>query len=242
MTLVEVLTVITITASIASIFIPVVTGVVAAAKAGVSPWEYISELCSIDTWRAALVAVGLGVITAKLLLAIGARISAKILSVVGALLSIWGLIKSIGLARSMAAGHISRKDIAHFLAFTVAVVILSVLIGRVLKRSKGPKPLHESGSPTDVPHEAGIYEFKGKSGKIYIGRSADLLRRMNEHIRSGKLPPENIKTLRWKRLPGSTRTGLEIAEQFRIRSYGGIDNLENVINAISKVRQQRLGI
>lgn len=92
----------------------------------------------------------------------------------------------------------------------------------------------------DPPKGPGIYEFKGKSGKIYVGRSSNLFRRMNQHIHSGKLPAKNIKTLRWKPKPGANRTDLEIAEQLRIRDHGGVDNLENIINAIGKDRSYLL--
>ena len=126
----------------------------------------------------------------------------------------------------------SRQDIAHYLAFTTAVIILSVLIGNMLR---GPEKLPESGMPH--PKEAGIYEFKSSSGKVYVGQSGDLLSRMNQHLRTGKLKTEDIKTLRWKPMEGSSKIDREIAEQLRMKAHGGIDFLSNIINAIGKKRE-----
>jgi len=131
----------------------------------------------------------------------------------------------------MVSGNISRRDIAHYLAFTTAVLILSILIGNMLRK---PEKLPGSGKPHKEP---GIYEFKSKSGKVYVGQSENLYERMNQHLRTGKLKAKDIKTLRWKPMKGSSRIDREIAEQLRIRAHGGVKNLENVINAIGKKRQ-----
>ena len=231
MTLVGTLSVTTIICSMVSVFLPVLGGVISAVKAGISPWEFIGELVSKVTWQEALLAVGLGALAGGLLKQIASKVGSKIFSVIGAVLSVFALIKSIGLTINMASGNINRKDIAHYLAFTTAVIILSVVIGNMLR---GPEKLPASGTP---PGEPGIYEFRSESAKIYVGQSKNLFRRMNEHLRTGGLKPKDIKTLRWKPMKGSSKIDREIAEQLRIEDYGGKEFLANIINAIGKNRE-----
>jgi len=63
---------------------------------------------------------------------------------------------------------------------------------------------------------------------------------MHQHLKTGKLIPKDIKTLKWKRMVGTEVTEREVAEQLRISALGGVKNLENVINAIGKRRQHLL--
>jgi hypothetical protein len=219
------------------VFLPTIGGAVIAAKSGISPWEYIGELASLTTWQEALLSVGLGAVSAIVMLKIAAKLGAKVFSVVGAVLSVYSMIQSIKLTADMASGNVSRSDISHYLALTTAVVILSVLIGRMIR--SGPGSLPGSGPP---PDSAGIYEFQGKTGKIYVGRSGNLFRRIQEQIRSGKLPPENIKTLRWRGMDGAGIDELRVAEQLRMEDYGGVDILENVINSIAKKNWGKYGM
>ena len=218
-----------------SIFIPVVGGVVTAVKSGLSPWEFISEFASLTTWKEALFAVGLGGLSSWALLKIAAKIGAKVFSVIGAVLAVYSMINSIKLTIDMAKGNLSRGEIAHYLALTTAVIVLSVLIGKM----KRVKPLPGKGDPPDVP---GIYEFEGKSGKIYVGRTNKLFRRMQEQIRLRKLLPENIKTLRWRRMDGASTNELRVAEQLRMDDYGGVRKLENIINSIAEKNRGKFGI
>jgi hypothetical protein len=228
------LSVMTLISNVVSMGLPIVGGVITAVKSGISPWEYLGELTSQSTWTEAAYAIGLGLAAGAIIKQIALRLGTRIFSVVGAVFSVFALINSIGLTRSMGAGNLSRQEIARYLAFTTAVIILSVLVGKVLR---GPGELPGKGMPGKEP---GIYEFQGKSGKIYVGQSCDLLRRTNEHIRSGKLSPQNVGTLRWRPLPGSNKTGREIEEQLRIIAYDGTRNLENLINAIGKNRKYLL--
>ena len=228
MTLVDVLSTITIVSTLTSMVLPAVGCGIAAVKAGVMPWEYIGELASLTTWREALVAAGMGAAGAGVINLIARNLGTKLLCVAGSVLSVYGLIKSIGLTQSMISGQVTRQDVAHYLAFTTAVVILSALVGKALSKPSAP------------PKQAGIYEFKGKTGKVYVGQSENIFRRIQQHLRSGKLRPEDIKTLKWKTMGGSSRIEREIAEQLKIDALGGVRKLENVINAIGKNRQHLL--
>ncbi|PHM30359.1 RHS repeat-associated core domain-containing protein [Xenorhabdus innexi] len=82
----------------------------------------------------------------------------------------------------------------------------------------------------------GIYEFVAKSGKTYVGQSSDILKRLEQHFRSGKLLPGTpIKTTP---VPGG-KLQREIAEQKRIDDLGGVwrGNLENRVNPIGPKRR-----
>ena len=236
--LVGAMSVVSITSSMLSMALPIVGGVISAAKANISPWAYFGELASLTTWQNAFFAIGLGAITGTVLLKLAGKLGAKMFSIVGALFSVWGLINSIGLTKNMISGNVSSQDVVRYLAFTTAVVILSVIIGRMM-RAHESGGLPGSGPP---PKEPGIYEFQGKSEKLYVGGSNNLLRRMNEHIRSGKLAPENVKTLRWRKMSGAKLDSIRVAEQLRIDARGGTDALENVVNSIARGNRGKFGI
>ncbi|MGA9213667.1 hypothetical protein [Kaistella sp.] len=80
----------------------------------------------------------------------------------------------------------------------------------------------------------GIYEFVAESGKTYVGQSKDILKRLMQHIDSGKLP-EGAQVIVKEVLGGKTTR--EVAEQLRIRDLGGVDNLDNIRNPIGPARQ-----
>ncbi len=82
----------------------------------------------------------------------------------------------------------------------------------------------------------GIYEFLDKkAGKKYVGQSGDIPRRLQEHLRAGRLDPSDA-TLKTKEVLGG-KLAREIAEQQRINQLGGIDNLANKVNPIGPARQ-----
>ncbi|WP_262946819.1 RHS repeat-associated core domain-containing protein [Xenorhabdus indica] len=85
----------------------------------------------------------------------------------------------------------------------------------------------------------GIYEFIGKSGKTYVGQSSNIPKRLEQHLRSGKLPAGTPVTT----TPVSGgKLQREIAEQSRIKELGGIKsgNLENKVNPIGPKREHLL--
>jgi len=85
----------------------------------------------------------------------------------------------------------------------------------------------------------GIYEFTAASGKTYVGSSGDIAARLLQHLRSGKLLPEDLSTVSTTEVLGG-KTAREIAEQLRIDELGGIKNLENIRNPIGPRRQHLL--
>jgi hypothetical protein len=87
----------------------------------------------------------------------------------------------------------------------------------------------------------GIYEFKAASGKTYVGQSGDICARIEGHLSSGKLLPEDLPSLQTTEVWGG-KTAREIAEQQRIDELGGIRSglLENIRNPIGPMRQNLL--
>lgn len=86
----------------------------------------------------------------------------------------------------------------------------------------------------------GIYEYTSKSGRQYVGQSNDIDRRLGEHIRDGRVTPEEAARATRTEVPGG-KTAREIAEQRRIDELGGVDNLENVRNPIGQNRRHLMG-
>jgi RHS repeat-associated protein len=90
--------------------------------------------------------------------------------------------------------------------------------------------------PRTPPPNSGIYEFIAKSGKRYVGQSKNIDRRLRQHVRRGKVTPEEAQRARRTHVPGD-KTAREIAEQRRIDELGGIGNLENTVNPIGPNRR-----
>lgn len=90
--------------------------------------------------------------------------------------------------------------------------------------------LHISAIAKEPP-QGGTYKFTDKNGKEYIGKTNDFERREKEHIRSGKLPKENVGT--FKPSPSSVSPeGRAIIERTRIKSAdiatnGNLGNKQN---------------
>lgn len=91
----------------------------------------------------------------------------------------------------------------------------------------------------------GIYDFHATSSKRYVGQSNDIDRRLQEHIKSGKLDSSELPNANRTDVPGG-KTQREIAEQRRIDELGGIrnpdgsKNLENNRNPIGPNRRHLL--
>lgn len=81
--------------------------------------------------------------------------------------------------------------------------------------------------------QGGIYMFHDlRAEKPYVGRSVDVLRRLNEHLRAGRINDKSVI----KVLSGLTDNALPAAEQLAINGCGGKGNMANRINAVSKGR------
>nr|WP_249218470.1 RHS repeat-associated core domain-containing protein [Nitrospina sp. Nb-3] len=76
----------------------------------------------------------------------------------------------------------------------------------------------------------GAYEFISQSGKRYTGSGKDVYRRLLEHLRSGKLKPKDIKSIKIHEVKGPKINRLK-REQEIINKFG-LKNLENKINAV----------
>jgi hypothetical protein len=102
--------------------------------------------------------------------------------------------------------------------------------------SPGGGPFRAVGGVAGKFAKQGIYEFVASTGRRYVGQSANILRRLVDHRRSGKLLPRDLSTIRTRTVLGG-KTTREIAEQTRINKLGGIENLENDRNPIGPLRQ-----
>jgi len=88
---------------------------------------------------------------------------------------------------------------------------------------------------------AGVYKFASHNGLPYIGRTKDVWRRIQEHVRSGKLDPEDIGSIEFVEV----NDGIEaqrFLEQDWINASGGIKRLENRINSIAGKYWEGYGI
>jgi RHS repeat-associated protein len=93
--------------------------------------------------------------------------------------------------------------------------------------------------PSNLLAGEGIYEFTAASGKTYVGQSGDICARIEGHLSSGKLLPEDLASLQTTEVLGG-KAAREVAEQLRINELGGIENLENIRNPIGPARQDLL--
>ncbi len=93
----------------------------------------------------------------------------------------------------------------------------------------------------DAAIEEGIYSFKAKSGKTYVGQSGKISKRLTKHIHSGKLDPQDIKEVERILIEGGPKAR-RIAEQQLINLAGGKARLENEINSVAEKYWSEYGI
>ena len=114
--------------------LPVGVAIVVSVRAGVSPWEYLAELTTESTWEEALIAIGLGALGGAAIKQIAKKLSGKVLIVVGFAFSLFSWYEAIKLSTEMAYGGMSRRQIAHYLAVMTATIILTIAIGRAVRK------------------------------------------------------------------------------------------------------------
>lgn len=62
----------------------------------------------------------------------------------------------------------------------------------------------------NINGKSGIYHFIGKkTGTLYTGKSINLAKRLKQHLRSGKLSPKDLGTLKVKVIPKKFLKGVE---------------------------------
>ncbi|WP_338848787.1 IPT/TIG domain-containing protein [Massilia sp. W12] len=64
---------------------------------------------------------------------------------------------------------------------------------------------------------SGTYSFIDSTGKLYVGQSVDVLRRLKEHFRTGKLTQENIKNIVVYNTGDLPKRGRELVETTRMK-------------------------
>src|SRR5262249_1082063 len=101
-------------------------------------------------------------------------------------------------------------DLKHYNRMALGLYASREILTFILSMSMG-----SPGSTKDVATKEvkeGIYEFKSASGKCYVGQSCDIPRRLEEHMRSGKLLPGDVGTVKTTEVLGG-KTAREVAEQ-----------------------------
>ena len=79
-----------------------------------------------------------------------------------------------------------------------------------------------------VHNKEGIYWFRAASGRWYVGQSGNVTARLAYWVRHGKLPRENLHTIRTREVLGGKRAR-EQAEGRWMDELGGLECLENKI-------------
>ena len=88
---------------------------------------------------------------------------------------------------------------------------------------------------------SGVYVATGTSGKLYVGMSTDIARRLAQHVAAGRISPEAAARAVITPLRGS-RTSLRVLEQQTINRLGGKLNLQNARNEIAPHLWGRHGV
>ncbi len=105
----------------------------------------------------------------------------------------------------------------------------------IYKSGRPTKYRPEENKGTKPPHSPGEYRIRDEEGNPkYIGETNDLDRRMNEHIRSGKLGPKD--SFEYQRADGRStsitrreheREKIEKHSPYMNRSHGGEGRIAN---------------
>ncbi len=134
MTFIEVTAIASIISTMLSVAIPVTTATIVAIRAGVSPWEYFSQLFAAATWQEALIALGVGIGVSALIKPIVKELGKRGAAVIGLAFSLWSLFTSIQLSIQMARNtQLSKREIAHYLAVLTASTVLAIFLGKVAR-------------------------------------------------------------------------------------------------------------
>lgn len=90
-----------------------------------------------------------------------------------------------------------------------------------------------------IPKGSGKYYFTDSSGKLYIGESNNIYRRLGEHMRSGKLSPNELVNVKYTMIPSELgKSGRRLSEAVSI-NVNHIKNPASISNIqIPKVEGQ----
>jgi len=90
----------------------------------------------------------------------------------------------------------------------------------IYKTGRPKKYNPSTGTGCDPEHKPGEYRIRDKEGNItYVGETADIRRRMQQHLRSGKLPNDG-STFEYKEADGrSTSNTRRQHEQEKIKQH-----------------------
>ncbi|RWZ45978.1 hypothetical protein ELQ90_16430 [Labedella phragmitis] len=119
--------------------------------------------------------------------------------------------------------------------FVPGLQVVGASLKAALLISKGISLLSRANTASKAVK--GIYVVRtvaanGGKGKLYVGRSVNVQRRLAEHVRSGKVTPAAARAAKVSKVKGGTRS-LRIAEQRMINRKGGVTKLANKRNEIA---------
>lgn len=82
-------------------------------------------------------------------------------------------------------------------AVTNGITVGIKQIPKTTKFSTKSLTISQRATWNNIPKHAGIYQFIDSNGKVYIGKSLDIHRRIGEHLRTGKLSPNGLANVKY---------------------------------------------
>jgi RHS repeat-associated protein len=130
MSMTEQLMVSSVILTITSMIIPAITGAIVAGNSNVKFFDLAREFCSEETWKEALIGIGLGALIGEGVGAIAKRLSARMTPWFFFAMAVVGFEESIRLSWEMANAKVPQREVAHYFAVLTASMILLSLIGQ----------------------------------------------------------------------------------------------------------------
>lgn len=87
-----------------------------------------------------------------------------------------------------------------------------------------------------IPKSGGKYSFIDSSGKLYIGQSNNIHRRIGEHLRSGKLSPNRLNDVNYSLIPQKNAREYAEAISIHINKTVGKDGISNIQTPNYKIK------
>jgi RHS repeat-associated protein len=146
-------------------------------------------------------------------------------------------------AMAMAGAALAVVGLGAVAKAGAAITARAARAGALLGRS-APKAARavSSGAASVGKIEYGVYAVRATSGRMYVGMSKHISRRLAQHVANGRITPSAAAAAERTAVSGG-RLQLRIAEQRKINSYpGGLRVLDNKINSIAKKHWPKYGI
>jgi len=147
--------------------------------------------------------------------------------------AIINIVKSV--VKSKSKSKISNKIFSKIKSLTTSKN--KILSNTKTNLKKLGKKVSSAKVRKTIPKEPGLYAYKEKSTKPYIGQTEDLQKRTLTHISTNKLPYQNVNTVRTKNIP---KTELRSREKELIikadkDTNGGLANIQHAKESRKKL-------